>query len=310
MINKFKNNFFLENISRQIGTKRNNFGIPVVVLDLKTKKSYEYRSIAEAARYFKTHPKTIWRIVYNNRLYLNRYQISEKKNINNKYIVLYINYFYSSINAVKNNKNLIYRILLFIVLSILICIFLVFIFIIFKDIYDKYVFTLLEGKINFNIYVSEHRYYLYHVLNNNSTDDITYKTNFINIKGWRYEYLINNKWTSIHNNELGIYQSIINAINLDFNAKGNLTFSRINSAYSSPLIERVNINSIFSNAIASTNITNEVTNSLGIQGINFNRNSVIFEDLVINTRVKTTELLNYQSNILYCLINGLSPSLY
>jgi hypothetical protein len=34
------------------------------------------------------------------------------------------------------------------------------------------------------------------------------------------------------------------------------------------------------------------------------------DDLSINTRIKTTELLNYQSNILYCLINGLSPSLY
>jgi hypothetical protein len=309
-LNKLKNKFSLENLSRQIGTKRKNFGIPVVVLDLKTKQSYEYRSIAEAARYFKTHPKTIWRIVYNKRLYLNRYQISEKNNKNNKFLVSYINYFYYFINVIKINKNLLYRVLLFIFLSILICIFLVFIFIIFKDIYDKYVFTLREGEINFNKYVSEHRYYLYHVLNNNNTDIITYKTNFINIKGWRFEYVINNKWTSIHNNKLSIYQSIINAINLDFNARGNLTFSRINSAYSSPLIERVNINSIFSNAIASTNITNEVTNSLGIQGINYNRNSIIFGDLVINTKVKTTELLNYQSNILYCLINGLSPSIY
>jgi hypothetical protein len=58
-LNKLKNKFSLENLSRQIGTKRKNFGIPVVVLDLKTKQSYEYRSIAEAARYFKTHPKTI-----------------------------------------------------------------------------------------------------------------------------------------------------------------------------------------------------------------------------------------------------------
>jgi len=45
--------------NREIGTKRTKFGIPVVVLDLKTKQSYEYMSIAEAARYFNTHPKTI-----------------------------------------------------------------------------------------------------------------------------------------------------------------------------------------------------------------------------------------------------------
>jgi hypothetical protein len=45
--------------NKEIGTKRNNSGIPVVVLDLKTKQSYVYVSIAEAARSFNTHPKTI-----------------------------------------------------------------------------------------------------------------------------------------------------------------------------------------------------------------------------------------------------------
>jgi hypothetical protein len=79
--------------NREIGTKRNKFGIPVVVLDLKTKQSYEYLSIAEAARSFNTHPKTIWRIVYNNKLYLNRYQIIEKKYLS--WIVIYcIKHFY------------------------------------------------------------------------------------------------------------------------------------------------------------------------------------------------------------------------
>jgi hypothetical protein len=45
--------------NREIGTKRNKFGISVMVFDLKTKESYEYVSIAEAARSFDTHPKTI-----------------------------------------------------------------------------------------------------------------------------------------------------------------------------------------------------------------------------------------------------------
>lgn len=45
--------------NREIGTKRKNMSIPVVVLDLKTKESYEYLSITEAARSFDTHPKTI-----------------------------------------------------------------------------------------------------------------------------------------------------------------------------------------------------------------------------------------------------------
>jgi hypothetical protein len=45
--------------NREIGTKRKNMSIPVVVLDLKTKEFYEYLSITEAARSFNTHPKTI-----------------------------------------------------------------------------------------------------------------------------------------------------------------------------------------------------------------------------------------------------------
>jgi hypothetical protein len=305
--------------NREIGTKRKNMSIPVVVLDLKTKESYEYLSITEAARSFDTHPKTIWRIVYFNKLYLNRYQITEKRNKELSIVeFVYIcyknvcNYFYKILLVVKSNKIFIYRRFLVILFWLSICIFIIFLIIIFKDIYHQYIFALRENRVNFNRCIWEHRYCLYHALNNNNIDVITYKTNFINIKEWRFEYIFNNKWASIHNinNELGIYQSIVNAINIDFNAKGNITFSRLNSAYSSPLIERVNINSIFSNAIASTSITNEVTNSLGIQGINFNRNSIILGDLVINTKVKTTELLNYQSNILYCLINGLSPSIY
>jgi hypothetical protein len=54
-----KKNIIMNKNNREIGTKRNKFGIPVIVLDLKTKQSYEYASIAEAARSFNTHPKTI-----------------------------------------------------------------------------------------------------------------------------------------------------------------------------------------------------------------------------------------------------------
>lgn len=74
----------------------------------------------------------------------------------------------------------------------------------------------------------------------------------------------------------------------------------------------MNINNIFSNPILSTNTVNEPGNFLGIQGLNYNsnRNSVIVDSVLMNLRLNTTELLNYQSNILYCLINGLSPSIY
>jgi len=59
-------------------------------------------------------------------------------------------YFYYIINVLKSDKLLIYRVLLFIILGIFICIFIFFIVLICKDIHDKYVFALCEGKINFN----------------------------------------------------------------------------------------------------------------------------------------------------------------
>ena len=301
--------------NKEIGTKRNNSGIPVVVLDLKTKQSYVYVSIAEAARYFNTHPKTIWRVIYNNKLYLNRYQIIEQ---NNKLGVLnYMFIYYKNIheyykNILKSNKVIIYRIVLFIVLGIFIGIFILFIYIICKDIYDQYIFTIREGRANYNTCVLEHKLSLNQGLNNTKIIFNTFKPSIIRIRNWRYEYLFKPKLTNIHstNSELGIYKSIINEMNLDFKSTGGL--SGINSSYSSPIIERANINSMFSKAISSMNTPNTIPNSLGIHGIDYSshRNSVIVGDVLMNTKLRTTELLNYQSNILYCLINGLSPSIY
>jgi hypothetical protein len=86
---------------------------------------------------------------------------------------------------------------------------------------------------------------------------------------------------------------------------------------SSPIISQANFNGINSvvninpvlniNPIVSFEPTyRDYTNSIGIHG---NRDSLtlVTNDLVLG---KSKELLNYQSNILYCLINGLSPSLY
>ena len=319
-ISNFKN-YFSSNIPRKIGTKRNNLGISVTVLDLKTKESYEFVSIAKAARFFNTHPKTIWRIVYNNKLYLNRYQIVENNNnkLEGVWYIMYIlykyiyDYFYYTLKVMKLNKIIIYRALSFIILGILICIFIFFIFKLCIEIHDQYIFTLREYRANHIKCILEHKPFLNQTLESTKVIINAKRSNFIDIKEWRYEYLFNNKWTSVHNkkNELGIYQSIINNLNLDFNAKGTGTFSSLNSSYSSPIIERVNINNIFSNAISSTNTVNYSSNSLGIQGINYadNSNFVVIGDTLIH-RFKNRELLNYQSNILYCLVNGLSPSLY
>lgn len=216
---------------------------------------------------------------------------------------------------IKSNKVFIYRILLFIVLGIFISIFIYYTVLVYMNMYDEYIATLSCNKANHTKYILEHRFLPNQ--ENNTTRFIWNKNNHLNIidfKELKYQDGLNNKWTFVKNtnNEISIYKAIIQEISLDFNTKGTETYSNLNSTYSSPIIERVNINSIFSKAIASANTINDTTNHLGIQGINnssSNRSSVIVENVILN-KLKTTELLNYQSNILYCLINGLSPSLY
>ena len=314
-VNKLKDKYLLEDIPREIGSKKQ--GIPVKVLDLKTKQYSEYISIAEAARFFNTHPKTIWRVVYFNKLYLNRYKITEKIDkelgVLDLVFLFYKNvfkYFYKILLVIKFNKTLIYRRVLFILILILICTFMLFLIILINDIYHHYIFALHESKVNYNKCVWEHKVLLNGVLN--ITENLNTKTSFNDLKLLTSQNIYNYRWITNNNTqyELGVYQSIINEINLDFNVKRTEAFSGLNSSYSSPIIERVNINNIFSNALASSSNINDNANSLGIHGINYNRNSIIVDNGLNSTRIKTTELLNYQSNILYCLINGLSPSLY
>jgi len=314
--NKLKANFFPV-LPREIGTKKTKLGIPVLVVDLKTKQSFEYISIAEAARFFNTHPKTIWRVVYFNKLYLNRYQITEKRNKElgvAEFLFLFYNkflkFYYKVLYIVKSYKTYFYRKFLFILILFSICIIVLFLIIIIKDVFDQYIFALQVGKAHYNKCVWEHKVLLNGVLSN--TDNLFTKASFNDIKLLRYEDIYIFKWIIIYNTNDGIsiYQSINNEINLDFNIQGSGTFSGINSSYSSPIIERVNINYIFSNAIASTNNVSDNANSLGIQGINYNRNTIIVNNNIMSTRVRTTELLNYQSNILYCLVNGISPSTF
>jgi hypothetical protein len=46
------------------------------------------------------------------------------------------------------------------------------------------------------------------------------------------------------------------------------------------------------------------------QSIYNNRNFSIVDSVLIGPRSPGREILNYNSNVLYCLINGLSPSTY
>lgn len=98
-------------------------------------------------------------------------------------------------------------------------------------------------------------------------------------------------------------------VNLDFSSIENP--STINSIYSSPIIERIDLNSVFNTMVINTAPLVETINNNSLS-INSNRNSLTLNtslDLLGN-RTINKELLNYQSNILYLLINNLSPSIY
>jgi len=71
----------------------------------------------------------------------------------------------------------------------------------------------------------------------------------------------------------------------------------------------VNISPILENIIQ-----NEVFDVLGIEGVNDQENiyvpNIIIDNPLSLNKPKVKEVLNYQSNVLYVLINGLSPSIY
>jgi hypothetical protein len=104
----------------------------------------------------------------------------------------------------------------------------------------------------------------------------------------------------------------MNEVNLDFSSAINSsTMNSIHSINSSPIIERIDLNSVFNNMVINTTSVVESMDNNPLS-INSNRNS-----LTLNTSIdllrghsRNKELLNYQSNILYLLINNLSPSIY
>jgi hypothetical protein len=329
-VNKLKETFFLGNtFVRAIRGKRNRLGIPVVVLDMKTNISSEYKSIAEAARFLDTYPKAIWRKVQSKQLYKRRYLISVKYNDKeNKiyyntnyrlYNIIYTKYTNFYYKVLIDNYIKISYILLFILLGIIMYKYISYIILVFKDTYNNYIFSISKVKVNDLNEVLEDKLSLsnakQNIFNNTKISLIADKINGLTDfnKKWKSECILKNTSSFITNTistKLHIYKSIINEINLDFHETKTSSLSVINS---SPIIERININNIFSNAIASTNITNDVTsNTLRIQtqGINSNRNYFIVDNVLMGHRPRSTELLNYQSNILYCVINKLSPSIY
>ena len=286
--------FILFNKNKRTNSKFAS-GTPVRVLDLKTNKSFEFISISEAARYFNTYPKTIWRIVYGHKLYHARYQMMI---IDNN---LYLRVFKSIYKGIKDNKFLFTYLLLSIVLVTIIYIIVCYLILICKETYSEYIINTRSIKANHLRYISEHSF----ITTNNSIVN-NYKSN-ISINKINRFVEANKKWKFDAN--LAIYQTIINEINLNFSSRS--TSLAINSVYSSPIIERIDLNNVFNTLTINTTIVSEsaINNSLGL---NSNRNSLTLNTSIeaLQNKARSTELLNYQSNILYLLINKLSPSVY
>jgi hypothetical protein len=284
--------------------------IPVIVLDTKTNELFEYSSINEAARSFNIYPKAIWRKVQSKKLYLGRYQIvakyndnslrgNNKKFVENKLnMITYIKYLFK---LIKNNKILIFYILLSIIVISVLYVSIFRLMLICKDVYSEYVLNMFKIKANHLKYMLEYKLSLNRNMKVPIIIDLTNRLVHYNWE-WKSEWFNGYKSLSFINTKLDIYQSIINNLTLDF------------TYYPSPIIERIDLNSAFNTLISNKVIIYEPinTNPLGIQNINSNRNSLILDtsDNGLYNRARNTELLNYQSNILYLLINKLSPSLY
>ena len=326
---------------KQLKTKGQ--GISVIVLDLKTNKFTKYVSIAEAARALNTHTKTIWRKVQDNKLYLDRYKIIKHSgNLNYKpkeIKAYYFKIFYFEIikdfkyvfKIIKNNSIFIPYILL----VIFICTILYFVVIVCTDFYSIYNYNLNEFRANHLKYILEHRFTSNNISSNSKLPVIIDKMSKFSVDSpWCFERSAEwqFKYTYFYSNLtdiLKINSPILSSsnVNLDFSsfasasceAEAMVNNSLTNNVVldnsvitSSPIISQANFNGI--NSVVNINpIVNLEpsypdlhTNSLGIYS---NRDSLtlLTNDLVLG---KTKELLNYQSNILYCLINGLSPSLY
>lgn len=222
--------------------------------------------------------------------------------VDNKYQMIYVKYYEYIQKKINNNKNIYYSIFFLILLSIIIYIFLSDIILICKDIYDDCISNLHKNRINNLKYTLEYKC----KLNNNLINNMEY-TEFNKI-----DILILNKKLKfecicLYNNipnRLNIAKSIIDEIHLSFRDMINV------STVNSPIIDQVNYNT---NSLLNIHTVNQEipNNPLGIQGIYGNKNSlVVSNNFIIGNNHRKTELLNYQSNILYILLNGLSPSIY
>lgn len=305
--------------------------MPVIVLDLKTNKFIKFVSIAKAARALDTHSKTIWRKVQDNKLYFDRYEIIKYGgDMDYKYVKSYWHNLYYDLKP-KDYKY-VFRVIekssvyiSYVVLIIIVCVILYIIAWISIDFYNIYTCNLQESRANHLKYVIEHRFTFNNTLSNPKLPVVVESISRFNGNNpwyfiWSAEWQF--KYTHFYSNlsdVLSINSPILSNVNLNFSSVINNSLHEASNSLvldnsvitSSPIISQANFNGISS--VVSINpiinfepIYHDYTNYLGIHG-NRDYLTLITNDLVTG---KSKELLNYQSNILYCLINGLSPSLY
>ena len=185
-------------------------------------------------------------------------------------------------------STILFKYFLFILLCIIIGVFL-YIYIpeimsLFKIIYEEYLTYIHKVKGEHLKWVLENRL----TINYTSHIEINDKfSKFIDLnKEWRNELRDN-----FNDKNIGIVKTIINELNVNFK-------SFTDSIHNTP---KTLFEARFSHPLAPNH-------PLGLQGLNYNSNEIIkmLDNYLIEHGSQSLERLNYQSNIMYILVNGLS----
>jgi hypothetical protein len=282
-------------------------GIPVTILDLKTNESFEYTSVAEVARSFDTYPNKIWRVIKEDKLYLDRYFIKVKSytklndvRIYNLLYTLYIKCFRYVLKTLRYKATPIMYILLLMILSIFICKYFFNILLICKNTYYNYIYNYSEIRVNYLRYVLEYKLTCYDSFNRINDKSIL-SNKLITLFEFKEKLPFKpscfDKYIS---NKPGIAELILKDANLDFSSAIAIAVS--------PSLNRVELKN--TNLSINTEIVQDApVNALGIYS-NKDYTLSILSNVIYNNRARSKEILNYESNILYVLVNNLSPSIY
>lgn len=226
--------------------------IPVTVIDTKTGISSEYVSIAEAARFFRTYPKAIWRKVHSGKLYKGRYYIkatyyykSPMVNFNFSLYTKYINIIHNKILSVvfvfnKNWDIILYVFLWILFLSIILYHYIFYVIIKGIDIYYSNFPKFIEMDFDTLCYMLQNESKFININNEPLIDNTNaiYEFN----KKWKYEYVCSNNIKDsidMANNKVSYYQYLINK-----------TFIFINSFFSNSIAVSSSLNSLGGSTVA------------------------------------------------------------